>query len=426
MRLIVVLVGLSLLVSPMAVAAGSAVAPASASDTDVTLRVTVVNQQGDPLGNAEVTVSYDDQERTSETFATGEALFDVPEGATVEITPTHPMLVKNNPVTVENVQGTTDVTVTMYPSATGEISLVDGSGNAVSDADVQLRKDGRTVLADTGTTGSDGTYTTPALERGNYTVRITKPGYYEERRTVTLSGDTDVPVEVEQGSATVDFSVVDAHFEPTEPLQANIEIEDAGGTVGTFRTGSSGSRSVSLDVNTRYTVTVEKEGYETVSTTFRVGERDRSRTFAIVRTPRLTVEPMNSQVVVGQSLRVDVTNEYDEPAAGAEVRIDGEAVATTDESGTTTLTVEQTGEVELTAVNGSVESPGVIIEAFEPRTDAPTATATPNGTATPSTTATTQAQGTTEESDDGGTPGFGVAVALVALVIAALLARIQD
>ncbi|MFC4408725.1 carboxypeptidase regulatory-like domain-containing protein [Haloarchaeobius iranensis] len=426
MRLTVVLVGLSLLVSPMAVAAGPAVASASTTDTDVTLRVTVVNAQGDPLGNAEVTVSYDGEEQTSGTVATGEVLFDVPEGATVEITPSHPMLVKNNPVTVENVEGTTDVTVTMYPSATGEISVVDASGNAVSDADVQLRKDGRTVLADTGTTGNDGTYTTPTLERGNYTVEITKPGYYEERRTVRLSGDTDVPVEVEQGSVTVDFSVVDAHFDPAEPLRANIEIEDASGTIGTFRTDGSGNRSVSLDVNTRYTVTVDKEGYETVSTTFRIGERDRTRTFAIVRTPRLTVEPMNTQVVVGQSVRVDVTNEYDEPAAGAEVRIDGETVATTDESGTATLTVEQAGEVELTAVNGSAESPGVIIEAFEPRTDTPTGTATANGTATPSANETTQAPGTTEGADDGGTPGFGVAVALVALVIAALLARIRD
>jgi PGF-CTERM protein len=424
MRLIVVLVGLSLLVSPLTVAAGSTMAPASTADTDVTLRVTVVNEQGDPLGNAEVTVSYDGQERTSETFATGEALFDVPEGATVEITPSHPMLVKNNPVTVEDVEGNTDVTVTMYPAATGAVSVVDASGNAVSDADVQLRKDGRTVLADTGTTGSDGTYTTPALERGNYTIEITKPGYYEEQRTVTLSGDTDVPVEVEQGSVTVDFNVVDAHFDPAEPLQANIEIEDASGTIGTFQTDSSGSRSVSLDVNTRYTVSVDKEGYESVSTTFRIGERDRSRTFAIVRTPRLTVEPMNSQVVIGQSVRVDVTNEYDEPAAGAEVRIDGETVATTDESGTATLTVEQAGEVELTAVNGSVESPGVVIEAFEPRTDTPTAA--PNGTATPTMTATTQPPATTEGAGDGGTPGFGVAVALVALVIAALLARIRD
>ncbi|WP_440989003.1 carboxypeptidase regulatory-like domain-containing protein [Haloarchaeobius baliensis] len=424
MRLTVALVCVALLVSPMTVAASSMAAPASTADTDVTLRVTVVNAQGDPLGNAEVTVSYDGEEETSETFSNGEALFDVPEGATVEIMPNHPMLVKNNPLTVENVSGNTEITVTMHPASTGQISVVDGNGNAVADADVQLRKEGRTVLADTGTTGSDGTYTTPELERGNYTVEITKPGYYEEQTTVMLSGDTDVSVEVEQGSVTADFSVVDSHFSPAEPVRANIEIEDATGTIGTFETDASGSRSVSLDVNTRYTVTVTKEGYESVSSSFRIGERDRSQTFEIQRTPRLTVEPMNTQVVVGQSVRVDVTDEYDEPAVGAEVRIDGETVATTDESGTATLTVEQTGEVELTAVNGSVESPGVVIEAFEPRTDAPTTTA-PNATATSTMTETTQAPGTTEETDDGGTPGFGVAVALVALVIAALLARIR-
>ncbi|MFD1647496.1 carboxypeptidase regulatory-like domain-containing protein [Haloarchaeobius litoreus] len=422
MRLIVALVGLALLVSPMTVAAAPAATPASTTDADVTLRVTVVNAQGDPLGNAEVTVSYDGQEQTRETVSNGEALFDVPEGVSIEITPSHPMLVKNNPVTIQNVEGNTDVTVTMYPAATGQISVVDGSGNAVADADVQLRKEGRTVLAATGTTGSDGTYTTPELERGNYTIEVTKPGYYEEQTRVTLSGDTDVPVEVEQGSVTVDFSVVDSHFDPAEPIQANIEIEDAGGTIGTFQTDSGGSRSVSLDVNTRYSVTVDREGYESVTRSFRIGENDRSQTFEIQRTPRLTVEPMNTQVVVGQTVRVDVTDEYGEPAVGAEIQIDGETVGTTDESGQATVTVEQAGEVGLTAVNGSVESSAVVIEAFEPRTDAPTATAT----ATPTAAATSQAPTTTGGAGDGGTPGFGVAVALVALVIAALLARIRD
>ncbi|WP_256296857.1 carboxypeptidase regulatory-like domain-containing protein [Haloarchaeobius salinus] len=425
MRLIVALVGLAVLVSPLTVAATPA-ASASTAEADVTLRVTVVNAQGDPLGNAEVTVSYDGEEVTSGTFSNGEALFDVPEGATVEIMPSHPMLVKNNPMTVENVTDGTEVSVTMHPAATGQVSVVDGSGNGVTDASVQLRKEGRTVLAATGRTGSDGTYTTPELERGNYTVEITKPGYYEVQTTVALSGDTDVPVEVEQGSVTVDFSVVDPHFDPAEPIRANIEIEDAGGTIGTFQTDSSGSRSVSLDVNTRYSVTVDKEGYEPASSTFRLGERDRSQTFEIQRTPQLTVEPMNTQVVVGQTVRVDVTDEYDEPAVGADIRIDGETVGTTDDAGQATVTVEQAGEVELTAVNGSVESAGVVIEAFEPRTDAPTTTATQNATPTPTAAPTSQAPATTEASGDGGTPGFGVAVALVALVIAALLARIRD
>jgi PGF-CTERM protein len=426
MRLTVILVGLALLVSPMTVAAGPISAQTGTTDTDVTLRVSVVNTQGTGLGNAEVTVSYDGEEQTRETVSNGEALFDVPEGATVEITPSHPMLVKNNPVTVENVEGNTDVTVTMYPAATGDISVVDGSGNAVADADVQLRKEGRTVIAATGTTGSDGTYTTPSLERGNYTVRITKPGYYAESRTVTLSDDTDVPVEVEQGSVTADFNVVDSHFDPAEPIAANIEIEDASGTIGTFQTDTSGSRSVSLDVNTRYSVTVEREGYESVTRTFRIGERDRSQTFEIVRTPRLTVEPMNTQVVVGQTLRVTVTDEYDELAVGADIRIDGETVGTTDDSGQATIRVEQTGEVELSAANGSVESPAVVIEAFEPRTDTPTETATATATANATPAATTQAPATTETAEDGGTPGFGVAVALVALAIAALLARVRD
>lgn len=424
MRLTVVLVGLALLVSPMTVAAGTGAAPASTADADVTLRVTVVNAQGNPLGNAEVTVSYDGEEETKETVSNGEALFDVPEGATVEITPSHPMLVKNNPVTLENVDGNTDVTVTMYQPAEGSISVVDGGGAAVEGATVELRKEGRSTIAARGTTGSDGTYTTPSLERGNYTVEVTKPGYYDTAREVRLSGDTDVSVTSEQGSVTVDFTVEDPHFDPAEPIRASISIEDASGTIGTFQTDGSGSRSVSLDVNTRYSITVEKDGYEAVTSSFRVGESDRSETFQIRRTPRLTLEPANTQVVSGQSLEVTVIDEYDEPAADVEVRVNGEAVARTDDSGTATFTVEQTGELELVAANGSVESPGVIVESFEPRTDAPT-TVAGNGTAT-QTMAPTTAAPTTTESGDGGTPGFGVAVAVVALVVAALLARIRD
>lgn len=423
MRLIVALVGLALLVSPLTVAAGSA---ATSTTTDATLRVTVVNAQGDALGNAEVTVSYDGEELTSETFSNGEALFDIPEGATVEITPHHPMLVKNNPVTVENVTGTTSVTVTMYQSATGSISVVDASGNAVADANVQLRKEGRTVIAASGTTGSDGAYTTPALERGNYTVQVTKPGYYDERASVALSGDTERTIEVEQGSVNVEFSVVDTHFDPAEPVQASIAIEDSTGTIGTFQTDASGTRGVTLDVNTRYTVTVDKEGYEPVTNTFRVNERDRSETFEIRRTPQLTLEPMNTQVVVGQSVRVTVTDEYGEPAVGADVRVDGATVAMTDEDGIATLTIDQAGEVELRAVNGSARSSAVVVEGVSARTD-DTATTTPaNRTTTATATPTSTAGTTTTEGGGGGTPGFGVAVAVVAIGIAGLLARIRD
>lgn len=422
MRLTVVLVGIAMLVSPVAVTVGAGATPASTGTTeDVTLRVTVVNAEGGPLGNAEVTVAYGDQERTKETVSNGEVLFDVPEGATVEITPSHPMLVKNNPRTVDDIGSDTAVTVRMYQPATATLSVVDSNGNPVEDVDVQLRKEGRALIADRGTTATDGTYTTPSLERGNYSVRVTKPGYYTRQETTTLSGDVDSTLEIEQGSVSVEFTVLDPQFDPPEPVQASLTVEDASGTIGTFQTDRSGTRGVTLDVNTRYTVTVEKDGYDSVSDTFRVGETDRNETFEIRRTPQLTVEPANTQVVVGQSLRVTVTDEYDEPAAGADVRVDGETVATTDENGAATLTIERADEVELSAVNGSVQSATVLVEGVEPRTDPPT-----NGT-TETTAATTEAPTTTTAEGDGGsTPGFGVAVAVVALAAAALLARLRD
>ncbi|WP_435346256.1 carboxypeptidase-like regulatory domain-containing protein [Haloarchaeobius sp. HRN-SO-5] len=410
MRLTVVLAGLVLLVAPVAGVAATQTTDTTADD--VALRVTVVNAQGSALGNAEVTVSYDDQERTRETFSNGETLFDVPDGASVEVFAEHPMLVMNDPVTVD-IDGNTEVTVTMYQPATTTVFVQDASGDPVADANVWLRKDGASRTAARGTSGPDGTFSTPEIESGDYSIHVTKTGYYDGRLEVTLSDESEQTVEIAEGRVSVDFSVVDPEVDSGDPIQdATITVADGQSTVGTFSTDNSGSRGVTLDVNTEYTVSVEKDGYESVNRSLRIEESDTSATFEMTRTPELTVEPANTQVVVGQDVRISVTDEYDRPVAGADIRADGTSVATTDENGEAMVTIDQAGEFEIDAVNGSLTSSAVVVEGVEPRTDAP------SGTTSDAT------SGTTEPPTDGGpTPGFGVVVALVALAAVALVAR---
>ena len=422
MRLVVVIVGVMLLVTPVAGLAGAQSDESSATNaTDVTLRVTVVNAQGSSLGNAEVTVSYGDQEQTRETVSNGEVLFDVPDDSTVEITAEHPMLVKNGAQTVD-VDGNTDVTVTMFQAATTTVTVQDTNGNPVSDANVWLRKDGASRTAARGTAGVDGTFSTPEIESGEYVLRVSKPGYYDARQSVTLSGDSEQTVEVEQGRVSVDFSVVDPNIDSGEPIRdARISVADADSTVGTFSTDSSGSRGVTLDVNTDYTVTVEKDGYESITETLRIGESDESPTFEIARTPELIVEPANTQVVVGQNVRVTVTDEYGERVSGADVRLNGSGVATTDENGEAMVTIESAGDVEIAAVNGTVRSAGTVVQGVEAGSD-PGTTAN-GGTATDGTTMDSPATDPPATENEGGSPGFGVGAALVALVAVALVAR---
>jgi PGF-CTERM protein len=387
--------------------------PASAATAeDVTLRVKVVDTSGNGVGSAEVTVTYDGQSKTRETFSNGETLFDVPEGAEVKVTVEHPFLVRNGPQTLTNVDSDTDTTVTMYQKADAKLVVQDGDG-PVQGADVSMTKADAQEAAAEGTTDASGTFTAPELEKGEYTVEITKPGYYDEETTLTLSDSSERTIEVEEGTVNVAFSVVDTHFEDSRPLQASITIKDSTGVIGTFRTDQSGTRGITLDVNTQYTVTIEKEGYDAVTKKLGVIESDKTATYELARIPTLTVEAVNDQVVVGQSVLVSVADEYGEPVEGADLLVDGEAVATTDVNGEGTVTIDSQGAVEIVAAADSLTSERITVEGVTP------ATATEAGTETTAKTTTQPATDmtTTEQSEEGGsTPGFGIGVAIVGLL----------
>ncbi|WP_267640491.1 carboxypeptidase-like regulatory domain-containing protein [Haloarchaeobius amylolyticus] len=406
MRLTAIVLGLVLLLAPL-----TGVAAADGSTPDVALRITVVSETGDPVGNANVTITYGDEQKTRETVSNGEVLFDVPEGADVGVEVDHPSLVRNHPTSLANVQDGDELTVKMYESASATLSVEDRDG-AVADAKVTVKKSDQRPAA-TGTTGSDGAFETGEIEAGEYTVTIAKSGYYREQTTIVAGDSTTETVSIREGSVNVEFGVVDPYFNESRPLQASIAIDG----VGTFQTDKNGNRTVSLGVNTEYPVTVTKDGYQSYSGTFTVGESAKTVTYELTREPALSLEPANTQVVVGQNLRVTVTDEYGEPAEGVDVRVDGSSKATTGADGGATVEITSAGEVELSAANGSVTSDVVTIEGVQPATDSSDGTTTAD--TTDQTTATT-APGTETTGEDGGgggaTPGFGIGVALVALL----------
>ncbi|WP_439027160.1 carboxypeptidase-like regulatory domain-containing protein [Haloarchaeobius sp. DT45] len=406
MRLIAIGLGLILLLAPV-----TGIAAADGSTPDVALRITVVTQNGDGVGNAEVTVTYDGESETRQTVSNGEVLFDVPKGADVSVTVDHPFLVRNNPAAISSVADGDELTVTMYETAGATLTVEDGNG-PVTGANVKVRKANQLPAA-TGTTGSDGTFETGEIEKGEYTVTVTKPGYLDEKITLTASDSTTETITIEQGTANVQFSVVDPHFEEARPLEASIAIDG----VGTFQTDKNGNRGVSLDVNTEYEVTVTKDGFESRSGTLAIEESDRRITYEISRTPKLTLDPANTQVVVGQTVRVTVTDEYGDPAEGVTIRAGGSTAATTGADGGATVEIATAGDVELEAVNGSVTSDPVTIEGVQPATNAPekttTATTAPT-TAASETTASSESDAT--GGSGGSTPGFGVGAAILGLL----------
>jgi MYXO-CTERM domain-containing protein len=141
-------------------------------------------------------------------------------------------------------------------------------------------------------------------------------------------------------------------------------------------------------------------------------------TFAINRTPSLAVETANAQVVTGQTVRVSVTDEYDEQVVDASVRVGGETVTATDENGEALVTIESAGSVDVVATKGDLEA-AATVEGVSPSTET---------TAVTTTLTTTEAPTTTEDESDGlPTPGFGGVAALVAVALSLLaLARRRE
>ncbi|WP_435196049.1 carboxypeptidase-like regulatory domain-containing protein [Natronomonas sp. EA1] len=390
------------------------VGPVTAQESPVTLTVSVVDQQGSAVGNAEITASWSDGETTATTASNGKAFVDVPEGADVTLTIRHPSYTRNKPVIVQNAQ-TESVTVRVAEKGSVTMRLTDTDG-AVANANVVLARDGVGIA--TGTTDSSGTFETGVIEQGAYTVRFEKPGYYTNRTTVDVTGDIIRRYEMRRGSVTVQFRIVDDHFTPAQPVSdARVEVSD----VGSQRT-TSGTVTFTVPVNTEHQVTATKDGYTTATTSLSVGESDFQRTLTIQREASLTVSPANQRVVVGETVLVTVTNAYGEPVTGATVLVNGNERASTNSQGEARVTIQQAGDRTIVAEANGVQSAGVTVTGIEVQEDTPTPEPEPTPTATP--TAEPESTPTDTEPEEGPAvplPGFGPLVAIIALLAVALL-----
>lgn len=356
-------------------AAGPAIGLASAQ---VTLTVALETPGGSPVGNADLTATWDGGSTNTTTASNGKAFIDVPEGADVTIEVEHPDYIRNSPYEVTDAEEE-EVTVTVWEKASATVTVRDAQGE-VEDVRVAFRKDGETVTVQR--TDADGLVESGVIEAGEYTLRLFEPGYYRKTVTLTVEGETTEEVTIERGSVTVQFRVLDDHFDPPEPIA---EATISGETVGTIQTLSDGTQEFSVPVNTEITVGVEKEGYETVTRTISVRESRQQVNITTRKTPRIDIEAANERVVVDESVHVTVTDEYGQPLPDATVFLDGSPVGQPDDAGTIRVPIESAGDhtlyVEFEQLTSEeVTVTGVTTGGSSPTDDANVATPSPGST----------------------------------------------
>ncbi|MFC4543151.1 carboxypeptidase-like regulatory domain-containing protein [Halosolutus amylolyticus] len=383
-------------------------AGAVGASEEVTVSVHVVDDDGDDVAGATVTATWDGGEETETTAANGQTLIDVPNGADVSITVEDDALVQNNPREIGTVRSHTDVTVELFPETTATVTVTDGEA-AIDGATVTLTRTDDDRAAATGTTDGDGEVTAEGIEEGRYDVVVERTGYYDESAVVDFATTDEASVELESGTVDVSVTVTDSYLDA--PLETDVGFYKDGDHDATVSTDEDGQRTIPLDVNTKYTAVVEKDGYGEPERTVDVGESDRTVSYEIERAPAVTLESTNERVLVGETVGVGVTDEYGEPIEGAEVRLDGEAVATTAADGSATVPIDEAGDRELTAVTEDTTAETVTVEGVDPDAD----DGTVEGDETDE-----QAETETDETDDS-VPGFGALVAAAALAATMLV-----
>ncbi|GCF13807.1 hypothetical protein Harman_17420 [Haloarcula mannanilytica] len=384
-----------------------------AAQSQVTLTVSVVDQDGDPVSNVDISATWNDSAGgpvNETTRANGQALVDVPAGANVMFRIHDDEYVRNVPYVVEDAESES-IEVAVSESATATVNAVNTDGEPATDARVRLYRDGNYVVDRN--TGDDGAITTQPIEEGEYSVIVTKPGFYRNLTTVAVSGETTATVEIREGSVLLEATVADDHFEEPRPIRdATVRVESDDRSGGTVPTLSDGTASVSVPVNDRYDVIVTKDGYETVERRVTIGESGKSINVTIQRTPEITLTPDNRQVVVDANVRLTVVDEYDNPVVNATVTRNGTEVGQTDADGEITATVPTAGNVTFAASSGDLTAT-TNVTVFRPSEETTT-----GGAAT-----TPEQTETATETSDGSGPGFTVGLTMTALLAVAVLAR---
>ncbi len=386
----------------------------------MTLEIAVTDDDGDPVGQADVNVTYDGGYNETTTVSNGRALVDVPRGVTPEIRVSHDDYVRNFPARIGEMTETTTANVTVYPRATAVVEVADANG-AIENARVFLKKEGDPRTVDRGRTNADGVFEAEDVEAGTYTATVVKEGYLETTSEFNVQGTVTESVDIEGARTNVGFTVLDAYFENATPVgDATISLANGGETVATLTTDNrAGEAATRLGVNTEYAVTVEHPEYDTIERELAVDEQESiDATYNITRSAALSVNASRNSAAVGETIRVVVTDEYGEAVGDAAVFRDDTEVGTTDANGVLSVPITSAGEFEITAENGSVGSEPVTVEGIDEGGEEPTTTTT---TTEPQSTTTN----TTEDdsSDGGGLPGFTAGAAIVALAGALVALR---
>lgn len=339
----------------VAYAAGPAVAVAGAAD--VTLTVTVETEAGNSVDGAELTATWEGGSATETTRSNGQALIDVPQGADVTIEVAHPDYIRNSPYRLTDATQR-DVQITVYEKGSAQLTVVDTEG-PVQNVRVELRKGGEIVASRT--TDSQGEIESGVIESGDYTVTLFKAGYFRESVSLDVQGDVSEQLQMERGSVSVTFLVLDDNFDPPRRVA---EATITGPDFNTVTQGD-GTRTVSVPVNSQLQVGVEKEGYEPVQSTFLVREQDRRVNLTTRKLPAVSVDVPNQRVVVGEALQVTVTDQYGEPVPEAVVYLDGESVGQPDNQGVLRVPVESAGDHTLYAEFDQLSSETLTITGVE-------------------------------------------------------------
>ncbi len=397
----------------VAYAAGPAVAVAGAAD--VTLTVTVETEAENPVDDAELTATWEGGSATETTRSNGQALIDVPQGADVTIEVDHPDYIRNSPFRLNDATQR-DVQITVYEKGSAQLTVVDTEG-PVQNARVELRKGGEIVASRT--TDSQGEIESGVIESGDYTVTLFKAGYFRESVSLDVQGDVSEQLQMERGSASVTFLVLDENFDPPRRVA---EATISGPDFNTVTQGD-GTRTVSVPVNSQLQVTVEKEGYEPVQSTFLVREQDRRVNLTTRKLPAVSVDVPNQRVVVGEALQVTVTDQYGEPMPEAVVYLDGESVGQPNNEGVLRVPVESAGDHSLYAEFDQLSSDTLTITGVEEGAGS-------GDTAPPETTATTEEPETSLSLPglgdvDLGSTAVGIAAGVVLAVVLFVYVRIR-
>lgn len=393
--------------------ASVAVGGIGTATADTAVKVTVVTQGGNPVSGATLNATWDGGSTTATTVSNGQTFIDVPEDKEVAIEVQSDSYVRNDPYVIENPGDVGDdgVEIGVYEDALATITVENTQGNAVPNAEVTLVKNDSAVID--GETDQNGQIESDYIEVGTdepYELTVEKRGYLSNTTTLQVQGHVRPTVTLQRGQVQASITVVDPYFDPPRPIE-NVTVQV--GSVATSQTLSNGAQTFQVPVNSEPTVALSKPGYASSEAALVVEESSVDETFYISRAPNLTVDRSADQVVVGENVELNVTDEYDDPVPNATVTLDGTEVGTTNVRGLVTVPVESAGELTYT-VTAKGTSKSVTVVGFDPD-----ATDTPSPTTEQPTTETTEA-------DDTGSafgPGFGVVAALVGLLALAALGR---